>query len=66
MAPELGRTSSPSTGRRPSKLGVNAAKVGGYDSHAPCLAGSFVMRMTVKVTTNLGHASTTVEGPHGL
>jgi hypothetical protein len=24
------------------------------------------MRMTVKVTTNLGQASTTVEGPHGL
>ena len=23
------------------------------------------MRMTVKVTTNLGHASTAVEGPHG-
>jgi hypothetical protein len=38
----------------------------GHDSHAPCLAGSFVMRMTVKITTNLGQASTTVEGPHGL
>ena len=37
----------------------------GHDSDALCLAGSFVMRMTVKVTRNLGQASTTVEGPHG-
>jgi hypothetical protein len=29
-------------------------------------AGSFAVRMTTKVTTNLGQASTTVEGPHGL
>ena len=36
-----------------------------HDSHAPCLAGSFVIRMTIKVTTNLGQASTAVEGPHG-
>ena len=34
-------------------------------SHAPCLAGFFMMMMTVKVTTNLGQASVTVEGPHG-
>ena len=50
---------------RPSKLGSTPPKAA-HDSHAPCLAGSFVMRMTVKVTTNLGHARTTVEGPHGL
>jgi len=36
---------------------------GSHDSHSPRLAGSFAIWMTVKVTTDLGQVSASVEGP---